>query len=513
MAKLMYIGTYAPWENAPKLLRHDEMMHPLRVVIDFFEIDDVEGHRKHLKEWRDVAVSSEYYVNERNGPGVLLYVWEEHVKLMEAMFLLWHEHRNKSWQYKPVDQEQLAKEKRTWNYFPANVDEKRLANPYLIVAKFFEKFSLAIYRDHLYEWLDMALSRTDNRDPYLDAEEVITVYENMQKLHVAAWIICQRHSDRPHLKREKADLQPVAKESQTPQPAAIEPLEHFNVAEQVREASETKCKLLIPLYPKPSPEGVLGLQKLKEAILEGYPNVQLIMYIGCHREPFTYYLLLLVADEEKTEEGQLSNAIEGHLQRFVHTHIVLHKASSAKLALSKEARFWNMAISQGHLVYQSDDLQLEQTVPITKEVLTERTQFHWNYWGKQGHELLKGAAFYREGGNYRQAAFLLHKATETILKAVIQTVLGYRIQMHNISRLLRLTLLFTESIKEVFQLNTPTGVHEFTFLKNAYAQVQYSKSFDPDQTTIEALYSKINLLYSKTEAVYQCYLQHLEEGL
>jgi hypothetical protein len=512
MAKLMYIGTYAPWENAPKLLRHDEITNPLRVVIDFFEIDDVAGHGKHFKEWRDVAVSSEYYVNESNGPGVLLYIWEEHVKLMEAMFLLWHEHCNKSWQYKPVNQEQITKEKHTWDYFPPNLDQSWLANPYLIIQKFFEKYDLAVYRDHLYEWLDMALSRTDNRDPYLDAEEVITVYENMLELHVAAWIICQRHSDRPHLKREKTEL-PIAEESHTPERSPSEPLKRFNVAEQISQPQNYQSKLLIPLYPKPSPAGALGLQKLKEVILEAYSTVQLIVYLGCHAEPFTYYLLLLVAEEEKTEEGQLCNAIEGYLQSLAHTHIILHKASSSKASLMKGSRFWNMALSQGHLVYQSDSLTLEQTVTITKNVLTERAQFHWNCWGKQGYELLKGAAFYQERGNYRQAAFLLHKATETILKAVIQAVLGYRIQMHNISRLLRLTLLFTESLKEVFHLDTPSGVQDFTFLKNAYAQAHYSKNFDPDQATIAVLYDKVNLLYTKAEGIFECYLQQLEENL
>ncbi|QJD98241.1 HEPN domain-containing protein [Mucilaginibacter robiniae] len=506
----MYIGTYAPWENAPKLLRHDEMINPLKVVIDFFEIDDMEGHAKHLKQWRDYAVRLEYYVNERNGPGMLLYVWEEHVRLMEAMFLLWHEHRNIVYRYKPPTAEQLAEERSTWDYFPMNLDDSWLANPYLVIQKFFETYDLAVYRDHLYEWLHMALTRTENRDPDLDAEEVITVYENILELYAAAWIICQRNSDRPHLKRKKVD---ISVPSGIPKLATSEPLEHLNIAEQVREASEIENKILTPLYPKPSPAGALGLQKLKEAILEGYPAVQLIVYLGCHAEPFTYYLLLLISEEEKTEEGQLCNAIEGHLQRLAHTHIILHKASSAKTSLIKGSRFWNMALSQGHLVYQSNSLQLEQTVTITKEVLVERAHFHWNYWGQQGHELLKGAAFYHEGGNYRQAAFLLHKATETILKAVIQAVLGYRIQMHNISRLLRLTLLFTESMKDVFQLDTPSGVKDFTFLKNAYAQAHYSKSFDPDQATIAALNDKITLLYSKAEAVYQCYLQQLEENL
>lgn len=84
----MYNGTYAPWDNAPKLLGHDEMMEPLKVVTDFFEIDTVSGHDERFKEWRDYAVRLEYYNNARSGPGALLYVWEENVKLIEAIFLL-----------------------------------------------------------------------------------------------------------------------------------------------------------------------------------------------------------------------------------------------------------------------------------------------------------------------------------------------------------------------------------------------------------------------------------------
>lgn len=82
--------------------------------------------------------------------------------------------------------------------------------------------------------------------------------------------------------------------------------------------------------------------------------------------------------------------------------------------------------------------------------------------------------------------------------------------MHNISRLLRLTLLFTESMKEVFQLDTPLGVQDFTFLKNAYAQAHYSKSFDPQQATIAVLYDKVNLLYTKAEEILDCYLQQFK---
>lgn len=492
------------------MLRHDEMTHPLRVIIDFFEIDNVEGHGRRLKEWRDVAVSDRYYVNERYGPGMLLYAWEEHVKLMEAMFLLWHEHRNISYRYKPVTAEQLAKEKSAWEYFPANLNEEQLANPYLIIQKFFEKYSLAVYRDHLYEWLDMALSRTENRDPDLDAEEVITVYENMLELYAAAWMISQRNSDRPHLNRNQADTL-VLEKSPVPEPAEKESLEHFNIAEQVKHQTppEDQSALLKPLYPEPSPACALGLQKLKERILERYANVQLIIYLGCQPEPFTYYLLLLVSEEEKTEEGHLSTNIENHLQSLAHTYIILHKASSAKSAVDQGSRFWNEALSKGLMVYSSDDLPIIKAKPVSQNILLERAQFHWNLWGNQGEELLKGAAFFYESGNYRQAASLLHRATETILKGIIQAVLGYRIQMHNLARLLRLTLLFTDSLQAVFELRTPTGTERFEFLKTAYAQAHYNNNFKPDEAIIPALSAKVRQLYEQAQAVHADYLQQL----
>lgn len=68
----MYTGTFAPWDDMPKLLRHDETMHPLRMVTDFFEIDNVEVYGARLKEWRDYAVKTPCYENEKHGPSLLL---------------------------------------------------------------------------------------------------------------------------------------------------------------------------------------------------------------------------------------------------------------------------------------------------------------------------------------------------------------------------------------------------------------------------------------------------------
>ena len=78
-------------------------------------------------------------------------------------------------------------------------------------------------------------------------------------------------------------------------------------------------------------------------------------------------------------------------------------------------------------------LILPEHQEITKEVLLERAKFNWERWGKQGSEFLRGAELYRADNNFRLTAFLLHQSVESVLKAIIQAVIGYRVQIHNLS--------------------------------------------------------------------------------
>ncbi|UEG53366.1 hypothetical protein LLH06_00015 [Mucilaginibacter daejeonensis] len=75
----MYTGSYAPWESAPKYLKHEQIVRPISVLDEFFQIGSVNDHAKRFKEWRDLVVSNGYYANKENGPGELLYTWQDHV--------------------------------------------------------------------------------------------------------------------------------------------------------------------------------------------------------------------------------------------------------------------------------------------------------------------------------------------------------------------------------------------------------------------------------------------------
>jgi HEPN domain-containing protein len=479
----MYNGTYAPWEHYPKNLRHYEVENPMSVVVDFFSADSVKGHGKRLKEWRYYVVNDEHYDEKRHGPGTLLFIYDLNLRILEAMYLLLICYKRYSFRQDKVAEEQILEEKELWEYYPANLSLKEQLEPYKAVKKVFKKIKPQEYRDQLHEWSHVALYNNADVES-LYAGEVINVYENLIKLYSAAWLIFQRESSCPQLKRSILEN---------------------NLAE-----STTEPIVLRTINPEPTAAEKLALEEIKSLILKCCTQVQMIIHLGTHPKPFTFYMLILIADDEKTPEHQISNKIEDNCQYLAHVYAIVHKINSAKEALIKGRRFWSTVMDKGIILYQSPEFTLPAHQEITRGILLARAQFNWERWGKQGNEFLKGAELYRADNNFRLAAFLLHQSVESVLKAIIQAVIGYRVQMHNLSRLLRLTLLFTDDLKEVFELNTTEGAQLYQFLQNAYSQSRYSSSFDPDGDSVRLLSMQVTKFNQVAERVYKQYIDDIK---
>jgi HEPN domain-containing protein len=471
--KTMNFNTHAPWEHYPKTLSHSETANPLKVVADFFVAGSVKGHKSKLKEWRYYVTNDQHYNDEMHGPGDLVFTYGLNLKLLDALYLLWLNHQNDSWNFKAASDTQLAEEKENWAYYPKNLKLKEQANPYRAIKKVFGKISPQQYREYLHEWLYFALYNTP-ADEDLTAGEILSVYEKLLKLYSAAWLIYQRAGSDPVITTVKAE-----------KTKALPPIE------------------IKAVWPHPTVAETLGLEELKKLILERFPVVKLIIHLGTHPNPYTFYLLILVDDYYKTPEHSISNKIEDNCKYLGNVLTLVHKESSAKTALKYGSRFWNNVIKQGHIIYQSTGLSVSPNLLISEQDIKDSPKYNWERWGHQGKDFLKGALAYQRDQKYRLAAFLLHQSVESILKAIIQAVLGYHISIHNIGRMLKITLLFTEAINDVFELNTTGGLQLFVMLQNAYAEARYKDEFNPDEDAIKLAASRVNSLYHVAEQVYK----------
>lgn len=172
-------------------------------------------------------------------------------------------------------------------------------------------------------------------------------------------------------------------------------LKRSNLESSLTDIS-TEPIALRTISPEPTAAEKLALEEIKNLIVKRCPQVQMIVHLGTHPKPFTFYLLILISDDEKTPEHEVSNKIEDNCQYLAHVHAIVHKANSAKEALNIGRRFWSTVMQKGFVLYQFPELILPTHQEITKEVLLERATFNWNRWGKQGSEFLRGAELYRQ---------------------------------------------------------------------------------------------------------------------
>jgi len=253
----------------------------------------------------------------------------------------------------------------------------------------------------------------------------------------------------------------------------------------------------------------LALAELQAVILKAIPTVEMIISLAVRYNPEIFYLLILVGEDEKMPEVNIGNKIEDSCRPLANVFAIVHKSASAQTGLQIGERFWLNAINNGAVIYNKSDLEL---LPIDKLKLNDanRAKFHWDRWGTQGKEFYKGAEFYNSIDNHRLAAFMLHQAVESTLKAIIQAIVGYRVQSHNLSRLLNLSRLFTDDLVDLFLLQADGGKANFIVLQNAYSHSRYKNDYDPDGEIVQVLSHKVSAFIKRVEMIYTQYITKIE---
>lgn len=454
---------------------------PLNILADFFADDWLPGHLAQLKTWRDHILKNDYFRGDKNSPAELLYFHKLNVALLEALYLLYGSKDNSTL----MDITDLELERSTWRDYPQNLTDEELLNPYPTIQICFNTYSLLGYKSHLYEWLEFGLS-SSSADEFIETRDLVTIYENLQKLYSAAWLIYQRNSRRPYLRH---DLQ--------------------NTVTTTRELTIVEPDLPVSLYqlnPDISLEREAKLQEIVAIIIHKVPTVLAIIYLGaipCN--PDKIFLLVLTDNSETKQASSLSSTIEESVRQLADVTALVHYVSTMFGAHVEDNAFLTAALDFP-IVYMAHFLTLPPAKPTGCLPLNVNAGFKWERWQNQGKEFLAGAEFYLKNNAFKPALFSLHQCAECLLVAIIRAVLGYRINNHNLSTLLKITQIFTLGLTNLFELDVPENRKLFELLKNAYVNVRYKDTFEPDTKSVAAIYQIIKRLETLTAKVYE---QHL----
>lgn len=459
------------WANCPINLSTEEIEDPFIVIDDFFSADDLDGHIKYLEKWRNRVINPGYYVDLKGSPSGLLWRHELNLKLVEGVALILESSNFALLMDTPAID--TNEHKQEVALVKTKLNESEINNPVMVLIAFFQERTVGWYREQLQEWLRYGLSMNAAKE-FVNSPELIIVYENLQKLYAAVWVL------------------QIAQETL------------LTESDQKEDVSALKVRLynlereMLPLHQQTLPN-------LVSIIINKLPSTYAIYYLGC--KPGTHntaFLLVLTADSEEGEALSLGTMLEESC-RPTDAFILVHYASAVVNAIIKGDHFFNRALSCPAL-YISGNMLLPNSDVIKPNTVVDLGEANWERWRKQAKEFLLGAEYYLSVEAYSAALFSLHQCAEDILIAIVRSVLGYKINSHNLLRLLRVTQFFTNDLTSVFQIDTEAGKRNFNILKDAYINVRYRDSYSPDRSSLDILYPVVTNLLRTAEEIHHQFL-------
>jgi HEPN domain-containing protein len=191
-----------------------------------------------------------------------------------------------------------------------------------------------------------------------------------------------------------------------------------------------------------------------------------------------YFLLMVTKDVTRVEFAA---------QDYINTHyegasisIIAHGCKTIAEAIKKISRFFITVYRDGTLLYAADGiLTPSKSLPdIDPAVFVQKAKNSYDHRWAMASGFLEGSRFCWEKGYINNSVFLLHQAVEQACIALVRVFTGYRPDLHNLDRLLKLCLCCDPGLSVHFPRNTDEEIRIFKLLNQSYSNARYKEDFD-----------------------------------
>jgi HEPN domain-containing protein len=218
-----------------------------------------------------------------------------------------------------------------------------------------------------------------------------------------------------------------------------------------------------------------------------------------------YDLLVVVEDLPKYEYKGYREKIRSKAKRQLgcttRLSIIMHSVAEVKDALKNGQYFFADIKKEGILLHSSSRFRLPAAKKLNAKQRKNKAETNFENWFESAGRFFENYRINLEKGWYKEAAFLLHQATERFYHTTLLVFTDYKPKLHDLVDLGVRVDRLSAKFKQVFPQKTPEEKRLFDLLKRAYVDARYNMAYKITEEELKTLAKRVLKLQKITEEV------------
>lgn len=244
-------------------------------------------------------------------------------------------------------------------------------------------------------------------------------------------------------------------------------------------------------------------------------------------EPYTakgyqsdFDLLVIVNNEKLTDRIEYWSTAEDRLDRELAitktlrtpVNFIVHTMNEVNDGLAHGRYFFMDIARDGIALYQSEDTEFHEPTPKTPEQALAMAREYFEEWFPSAGVFLETANGLIAKGRAKEAAFIMHQATERLYHCVLLVCTFYTPHVHNLGFLRTQAERIDPRLIDAWPRDSRADRARFQKLKEAYVKARYSKHFRISEEELAWLGERVDILGQAVQVICQERIAELERS-
>ena len=230
------------------------------------------------------------------------------------------------------------------------------------------------------------------------------------------------------------------------------------------------------------------------------------------------YDILIVVNDERLVDFEFWSPTEDRLMRDVTINkslaapvsFIVHTLTDVNAQLERGRPFFVDIVEQGIALYEAEGFAFAAPRRLPAEEAKAEAQKHFDEWFPSAVVFLETAKFTISKGGLKEAAFILHQATERAYHCALLVLTLYSPKSHRLNFLRSQCEQIAPALIEAWPRGTKFERRCFELLRQAYVNARYSPHYAITDEELAWLGERVTILLALVDEVCRSHL--IDEG-